>query len=302
MHLQTWTWIAIFMSLGLLQCSADRRSSSGDSTGGDAAFVGDPCIPTNESDPSFTGFRINDETIETGAPACGGGVCLVNHFQGRVSCPLGQAPSLGCTGPDDMSCGAGATCVVAATLSPGCDPASADKGASQCAGFGNICNPKFKVCTCAQSADCPTGSYCAASSSPHVCTRYVCHTAGDCQSAGADESQNEGKACCLPGTDTPVTSAVCGQCKGDSNRDAEKAVYCSCRCGPADGQPPEDNADFCKCPSGFECQEIRPNLGIGDPALTGKYCIRAGSVYQDEQQCSLVKGYFNSQICKGIGL
>ena len=41
-------------------------------------------------------------------------------------------------------------------------------------------------------------------------------------------------------TDTPITTPVCGQCKGPGGdklptRDAENAVYCSCRCGVAEG-------------------------------------------------------------------
>src|SRR5580698_9561177 len=62
-------------------------AGSGCSTGGG---VGDPCIPEEEYDPCFQGFSINVVSAETKSFQCLTRVCLVNHFQGRVSCPYGQ--------------------------------------------------------------------------------------------------------------------------------------------------------------------------------------------------------------------
>ena len=113
---------------------------------------------------------------------------------------------------------------------------------------------------------------------------------------------NKGKDCCVPGTDTPTTSAVCGQCgkeegEGDarhkaSTRGADQSVYCSCRCGIADGAPAEDNFNFCECPTGFSCSEVRPFVGIGDPLITGKYCVKEGTAYKSEPvgECNGVTG------------
>lgn len=268
--------------------------------------VGDPCIPEDEYNPDFAGFKVTEENIESRSFQCQTRICLVNHFQGRVSCPLGQSEPTPCNGLDDTStCGTDAKCVAAATLSPDCDPTRDDKGASQCAGFGNVCDAKLKACTCVGTADCPTGSFCDASNgpdNPHVCKSYVCHVAGDCQIGDAEESKNTGKACCVPGTDTPVSSSVCGQCADDSNRNADDSVYCSCRCGVAEGEPPDENFNFCECPNGFVCEEIRKNVGLGDKQITGKYCIKQGTVFESEQKCGQVKGYYNSGQCKGIGI
>lgn len=271
--------------------------------------VGDPCIPEDEYNPEFAGFKVTEENIESRSFQCQTRICLVNHFQGRVSCPRGQAEPTLCSGPgDDGPCAAinpESKCVAAATLAPDCDPTRDDKGASQCAGYGNVCNDKLKSCTCNTAADCPAGSFCDATTSdpngPKLCKSYVCHVEGDCQVAGAGD-KNANKACCVPGTDTPVASPVCGQCSEDSKRNAEKAVYCSCRCGVADGEPPDDNFNFCECPNGFECTEIRKNVGLGDKQITGKYCIKQGSAFASEQDCSTVKGYFSSAQCKGIGI
>jgi hypothetical protein len=208
--------LVIVLCLGLLQCSLSAPPT-----------VGAPCTPSLESDPAFAGFRITEETIEVGAPECGVGVCLVNHFQGRVSCPLGQ---------------------------PTPDPAQPETG---------------------------------------------------CQEPGASPQGNAGKTCCSPGSTSPVETPVCGQCVGTfeaSTRDAENAVYCTCRCGVAEGEPPEPDYPFCACPDGFECSEIRKYLGVGDPTLTGKYCIKAGTAYDpNEDQCGQVDGTWQPGQCAGVG-
>lgn len=262
--------------------------------------VGDPCIPEDEYNPQFAGFKVTEENIESRSFQCQTRICLVNHFQGRVSCPLGQLPPTACSGPGDDALCMGGKCMEAATLSPDCNPDADDKGASACAGFGGVCNAAKRACECGQTADCPNGSYCDATTKE--CKTYVCHTPGNCQIGDGSEEDNTGKACCVPGTDTPIAAPVCGQCNQDSTRDAEKAVYCSCRCGVAEGEPEDENFNFCECPSGFECKEIRKNVGLGDKQITGKYCIKLGSEFKSEQDCGQVKGYFNSQQCKGIGL
>jgi hypothetical protein len=198
----------------------------------------------------------------------------VNHFLGRTSCPLGQLAPKPCSSPDDTSCGEGRACVLSATLETPCDP-----------------NPE------ATNNGCPSGSVCDAAE--QRCKRYVCHTPGNCQSPGATEQENAGKACCAPGKDTPINVSVCGQCAASSDRSAERAVYCSCRCGPPDGTPAEEGATFCECPSGFECSEIRKYVGLGDKELAGKYCIRQGSAYEGEQECGVVQGNFNQSQCEG---
>src|SRR5580704_7410987 len=54
------------------------------------AAVGDPCYPADEANPAFPGFGVKLLNLEDQFPACQSGLCIVNHFQGRVDCPLGQ--------------------------------------------------------------------------------------------------------------------------------------------------------------------------------------------------------------------
>jgi hypothetical protein len=55
------------------------------------AALGEPCISDDEYFSGFTGYSTNEVVLETDTPVCSTGICLLNHFQGRVSCPYGQA-------------------------------------------------------------------------------------------------------------------------------------------------------------------------------------------------------------------
>ena len=270
--------------------------------------VGDLCTPEDEYNPLFAGFKVTEENIESRSFQCETRICLVNHFQGRVSCPLGQPPlddpndarRKSCSGPTDGSCPDGQECVVSATLAEPCSENS------DCAGFGNVCNKQGKFCECNTSADCIGGGenlFCDADDKH--CKGYICHKTNNCQVAGDTADQNKDKDCCVPGTDTPVSAPVCGQCGKDSKRTADDSVYCSCRCGAPAGSendPENANFNFCKCPSGFVCSEIRKNVGLGDPLIAGKYCIKEGTEFVDAQACdkSTVEGYVAHGQCSGV--
>lgn len=292
--------------------------------------IGDPCIPEDEYNAAFAGFKLTEENIESRSFQCSTRICLVNHFQGRTSCPEGQKAPVSCNpdaAPEKGDCPtllAGtpqettALCVEAGVLADDCVPppdcSTADdcpgkvacnnkKCADPCPG-GFTCDPNRKVCACTPAAE-RDGYKCRQSDpadekSVKVLKSFVCHTPGNCQVAGAGSAANKDKDCCVPGTDTPTTSAVCGQCgKEDENkkkispRGADQSVYCSCRCGVAEGAEPEDNFNFCECPTGFSCSEVRPFVGIGDSLLAGKYCVKEGTEYKSQTvgECNGVTGY-----------
>jgi hypothetical protein len=258
--------------------------------------VGDPCTPEDEYNPQFSGFDILEHNIESRSFQCQTRICLVNHFQGRVSCPLGQVAPTRCNGPNDLAtCGGNAKCVEAATLAPSCDPTASEQDQrTACADYG-ACNKAGKFCECIEG-HCSDGFVCDPTTKQ--CKAYVCHKPGNCQTA---DNKDASKDCCLPGTDTPVAQFVCGQCAPKSNRNADQAVYCSCRCGPAEGESAE-NANFCSCPNGYSCEEIRRDLGISDAQLAGKYCIKTGTKYPEDSgnSCGEVTGQFQQGFCKGI--
>ncbi len=264
--------------------------------------VGDPCTPEDEYTPDFAGFKVQEENIESRSFQCATRICLVNHFQGRVSCPLGQPVRKSCSPGNTAACAAGEECVEASAFAFECDVNS--KAANQCP-TGTTCQKvdTTGLCRCDTVGivgDPTTEGGQRFCGDDHVLRTYVCHKKNNCQVAGAADKDNAGKDCCVPGTDTPVSSPVCGQCSAQGNRNAQQAVYCSCRCGPAEGDE-DPNFNFCTCPTGFECSEIRPNIGLGDPNITGKYCIRAQTAFKSGTECGSLgaNGHYEQGICSG---
>ena len=277
--------------------------------------VGDPCIPEDEYDPQFPGFTLSLENIESRSFQCQTRICLVNHIQGRVSCPLGQAAPTACgvlqgdgsvaaiakTDPN-FPCDTGEDCIETVAIAQDCDPGAANT----CPPPGS-CNKDGKFCECqpANLQTPPAAGYICDTKS-HQFRSFVCHKKNNCQQIGASVTKNcdngTPKDCCVPGTDQPVATEVCGQCNGD--RSAEQAVYCSCRCDVAPGQPKDPNFNFCSCPTGFSCSAIRPFEGLGDPELAGSYCVKTGTEFKDEAtasaSCSVAGHIGGSASCTGI--
>lgn len=55
-----------------------------------AEGIGDPCVPEEEYSPTFSGFALSEVSTESRSFSCQSRLCLVNRFQGRVTCPYGQ--------------------------------------------------------------------------------------------------------------------------------------------------------------------------------------------------------------------
>lgn len=235
-------------ALGLLSFAGLATIPMACSSGG----VGDPCTPEDEYSAAFGGFTVDLDNIESRSFQCSTRICLVNHFQGRVSCPLGQGAPTPCTNPGstDAPCTGGATCELSQIYAPACVQCAA--GDASCTNVpcptGLSCTPdstgsESGTCTCTPGSS-PTAttdidgiSYlCQESTSPsgtfklYLLQSYLCHVANNCQTADGTASENANKDCCVPGTDNPVGVPVCGQCTAETQRDAPDSVYCSCRC------------------------------------------------------------------------
>jgi hypothetical protein len=135
--------------------------------------VGDPCVPEQEYLQTFLGFDYHEVSIESKSFQCQTRLCLVNHFQGRVSCPYGQQPD-GTAKPSALT----------ACLTPGipqpvtgpldannqptnmttkemvlgqCDQRTADKAvycSCRCANIYGATNDGANYCTCPDSFNC----------------------------------------------------------------------------------------------------------------------------------------------------
>lgn len=264
--------------------------------------IGDPCTPEDEYNAQFNGFKVTEDNIESRSFQCESRICLVNHFQGRVTCPLGHAAPAACDGPGGH-CDVG-ECTEASTYAPYCDDKTAVcANGLTCTKLNKDSNKQGNFCACDSDDQCPqsNGTY-KCDTETHQCKNYVCQDKSlGCQSENNTEAQNrvagsnDPKPCCIPGGDAPVAGAVCGQCA--DQRSAKQAVYCSCRCGVAEGAPEEPNFHFCDCPDGFECSEIRRDLGIGDKQLSGKYCIKNDTdttPTKAQTECGAVVGFYQS--------
>jgi hypothetical protein len=260
--------------------------------------VGDPCLPEDEYKETFAGFKLSEENIESRSFQCKTRICLVNHFQGRVSCPQGQHAPTNCTDNQNI-CASGEECIEAGAIVIDCDPTRCGEGVdplncnnadntNQTCG-GRICNEDGRFCEC-QTGDCPEGFTCG---QQRQCVTRVC-SVGD--------PEKDTTHCYVPGTSIPVVAEVCAQCESASKRDAENAVYCSCRCGPPEENPDaaDDNFNFCECPDNYVCEEIRPNVGLGDPLLAGKYCIKDATKYNVNVPCGTRKGPGGGTQCEGV--
>src|SRR4051812_27041450 len=62
--------------------------------------VGDPCTPEDEYQQNFNGFQVTETNVESRSFQCETRLCLVNHFQGRVSCILGQSAQVDTSGKE----------------------------------------------------------------------------------------------------------------------------------------------------------------------------------------------------------
>jgi hypothetical protein len=74
------TWATATFAFGIAVLSVACQSGG----------IGDPCTPEDEYQLGFPGYAVTEVNLESRSFQCETRVCLVNHFQGRVSCPYGQ--------------------------------------------------------------------------------------------------------------------------------------------------------------------------------------------------------------------
>lgn len=110
------------------------------------APVGDPCIANDEYRLGFSGYSVKEVNVDDHTSRCESGICLVNHFQGRASCPYGQTEG----GGDCLA--AGSYDSVTRPVRPQLEArqaALASICSCQCAGTG-----PGPYCTCPESMQC----------------------------------------------------------------------------------------------------------------------------------------------------
>jgi|HubBroStandDraft_1064217.scaffolds.fasta_scaffold26123_3 hypothetical protein len=180
--------------------------------------VGDPCIPEQEYDPTYAGANYDEVGVVPGSFQCLTRLCLVNHFQGRVTCPYGQADG---GAPVFPGSGVTAGCVtpglqtnVSAAVAPQCisrQTAEAVYCSCRCENLNGATDDGANYCKC------PSG---------FSCTQLVSSLG-----AGLDQGLTGGY-CIRDGTafSASATSSSTISCTGASNECGGE----SANCGPTD--------------------------------------------------------------------
>ncbi len=197
-------------------------SGSSGSTSASVTGLGNACIPESENDPNGGGAVLTDLGVDTQSTSCDTRVCLQAYFQGRVTCPYGNATS-GQTGTCSAVAGMPGLYTLDGTASGDlCCPAPGDAQhrplthpvEAQCSGRSAL-DSVYCSCRCDVPAGvdrstvslcaCPTGFSCLAlfdnASLPLAMRGSYCVKAGP---LGADLVQNT-----LTGDETALVTA-CG--------------------------------------------------------------------------------------------
>jgi hypothetical protein len=119
--------------------------------GDESMALGGPCVPPDELDEHFPGYEINEVSIDTGSNGCESGICLVNHMQGRVSCPYGQTAEQALNAP---------ACFVPETSQP-VRVAVSPQRMGRHAGVVSTCSCRCAGPGAGPFCECPSGMECA---------------------------------------------------------------------------------------------------------------------------------------------
>ena len=145
MNQKTWAAAFVVFTLGVF------------STGCQSGGIGDPCVPEDEYQQYFSGYAITQVNLESRSFQCETRLCLVNHFQGRVTCPYGQPDPNMDNRPDWQRCHVPGTTDSANLIKVPVNkqftkrlPADAVYCSCRCAGV----DPEGRYCKC------PTGFQC----------------------------------------------------------------------------------------------------------------------------------------------
>jgi len=185
-------------------------------TGCQANGVGDPCIPEQEYDPTYAGANYDEVGVVPGSFQCLTRLCLINHFQGRVTCPYGQAANGAPSSPATAGCVTpGLNTNVSALVQPQCTDRQATEAvycSCRCENLSGGTDDGANYCKCPSGFSCTqlvsslgagldqglTGGYCirdgtAFSASVTTQSTSVCATTcGEGGSADCGPADNMG--------------------------------------------------------------------------------------------------------------
>jgi hypothetical protein len=200
-----------------------QDGSDGDDGG---AALGAGCVPEEELDKSFLGFGLTEVSLESRTFSCASRLCLVNHFQGRVTCPYGQSadgggypPASGCTipGTDTPVDGKDSNGTVVdptkqALVQPQCIHRTASEAvvcSCRCANTSGGVDDAGPYCTCPSGFDCAQLVSSIGGANPGLSGAY-------CIKSGTEYDPLDASAC-GPTTLCDPKVASCGPAQGVSD-------------------------------------------------------------------------------------
>jgi len=202
-------WVAIV--LWLAACGG-RAESNPDADGSDdpssspepfaPGGVGAPCTPIDEDSVEFPGSVASQISVDDAHPGCESRVCVVNYFQGRVSCPRGQ------TSGEARQCAAPRTGLPIVVAVP---PALSTRPASERVHCSCACDgpdPNADYCTCPAGMTCTQLFRDILPGSPSYCVRAPVAAAerapaGECLYGSLDPAESCGLSCAVDGRTEP---------------------------------------------------------------------------------------------------
>jgi len=190
--------------------------------------VGDPCTPEQEYLSTFNSFNVQEVSTEAESFQCQTRLCLVNHFQGRVSCPYGQNASGMGIAPATAGCSTpGIQTPVTGPLNSAGKPLNSKTGFTvppQC--LDRTANDTvYCSCRCADIDGNQSGGTFCNCPSGFSCTQLV-------SSLSASEEQGLTGAYCIKNgtaysdsaTSTSATACSGGECGESGNADCGNAA------------------------------------------------------------------------------
>jgi hypothetical protein len=166
--------------------------------------VGDPCTPEDEYQRTFAGYAVTETNIESRSFQCETRLCLVNHFQGRTSCPYGQSQA-SVNDADETS-----WCHIPGTADPANRIQNPDKTPVEVRPQLTGRRAEDAVyCSCRCAGPDPGARYCACPSG-YTCSELL-------KDIGLGSSELAGSYCIKTGTEynKAATSPSCNRANGD---------------------------------------------------------------------------------------
>ena len=177
--------------------------------------VGDPCLPEDEYHADFPGYAVGEVNAEAKSFQCETRLCLVNHFQGRVSCKYGQAK------PADGALAAADNCKIPGDPKTGISVEVTPQLAARTADQAVYCS-----CRCdganknARYCKCPSG--------------YACqHTIDD---IGVGDPELAGSYCIRDGSKYVAALLDSTPCQPKGYPLSQPATGSKASCGTTDGE------------------------------------------------------------------